>query len=36
MVVEEVSIADSNAIGGVLDRFTDRIVEIGFNPFKGF
>ena len=36
VVVEEVSIADSNAIGGVLDRFTDRIVEIGFNPFKGF
>lgn len=36
VVVEEVSIADSGRVPGVIDAFTDRIVELGFNPFKGF
>jgi len=34
--LEEVSIADSGRVGGLLQGFTDRIVKLGLNPFKGF
>jgi quinone-modifying oxidoreductase subunit QmoB len=34
--LEEVSIADSGRVGGLLQSFTDRIVKLGLNPFKGF
>ncbi len=33
---EEVSIADSGRIPGLLDDFAARVVELGLNPFKGF
>ena len=33
---EEVSIADSATVGGVIDKFVAAIEEIGPNPFKGF
>ncbi|MDA1090858.1 MAG: hydrogenase iron-sulfur subunit [Proteobacteria bacterium] len=36
VVVEEVSIADSKRVAELLTRFSDKITEIGFNPFKGF
>ena len=32
----EISIADSGRVGKELDDFAARIVELGFNPFKGF
>jgi quinone-modifying oxidoreductase subunit QmoB len=34
--MEEVSIADSGRVGGLLQGFADRIVKLGLNPFKGF
>ncbi|NQU61293.1 MAG: hydrogenase iron-sulfur subunit [Rhodospirillales bacterium] len=36
VVVEEVSIADSGRVGELLTGFSDKIIEMGFNPFKGF
>jgi quinone-modifying oxidoreductase subunit QmoB len=36
VVVEEISIADSGRISELLNGFSDKIVDIGFNPFKGF
>ncbi len=34
--LEEISIADSSRVPEVLNAFSDEIVKIGFNPFKGF
>jgi quinone-modifying oxidoreductase subunit QmoB len=36
VVFEEVSIADSGRIPGVIDNFAKTIDDVGFNPFKGF
>ncbi len=36
VVVEEVSIADSKGVADLLNGFSDKVVEMGFNPFKGF
>ena len=36
VVIEEVSIADSKRVAELLTGFSDKITEIGFNPFKGF
>jgi quinone-modifying oxidoreductase subunit QmoB len=36
VIVEEISIADSGHVPQVINSFADKIVEIGFNPFKGF
>ncbi len=33
---QEVSIADSARVPEMIDGFVERIVEVGFNPFKGF
>ncbi|MCC2112261.1 MAG: hydrogenase iron-sulfur subunit, partial [Hyphomicrobiales bacterium] len=33
---QEISIADSARIPEVINGFSDEIVKIGFNPFKGF
>ncbi|NQV20589.1 MAG: hydrogenase iron-sulfur subunit, partial [Rhodospirillales bacterium] len=36
IVQEEVSIADSHRVPALIDKFMERIDEIGMNPFKGF
>jgi len=36
IVQEEVSIADSHRVPELIDKFMERIDEIGMNPFKGF
>jgi quinone-modifying oxidoreductase subunit QmoB len=33
---ESVSITDYNTLAKLLDEFSDRLVEIGPNPYKGF
>ena len=36
VVMEEVAIADSKRVPELINNFSDKILEIGFNPFKGF
>jgi quinone-modifying oxidoreductase, subunit QmoB len=36
IVQEEVSIADSHRVPELIDKFMEKIDEIGMNPFKGF
>ena len=36
IVQEEVSIADSHRVPALIDKFMERIDEVGMNPFKGF